>query len=318
MLDRAPQTPHRPHSASFGFSLIEVVVALAISGIVILAMTQISLTMSKQQSHFVATMQLSILHQSIVKALNSPAGWVQTAEQNQQVTSITNVPTHNMKCQTASAGPAEYCTSDETDTGANMIPSPIFKIYGGATAQPLLDMTAADAGVGSNGQPCTGFVTMPGMRGYSGGATPPPGNDNCPFRFEVTWQAICASSAACNNRPNARIAVTLYYNPGSDVGSVGKKFGFNPDNYSSTFVVDSSGTAGGPPGTLCGSCVSKGPSCSGVAGGVSCNGVALTCGNAFGGIPLGVNNCPTGYISAVLYRFDCGSGDQTIVYSCSR
>jgi prepilin-type N-terminal cleavage/methylation domain-containing protein len=216
-----------------GFSLIELLMAMAISGIVMVGIASISITLTRQQTQSTSALQLGILQNSISQVLNSTQAWnVTVADAGNQ--SGGGNPLYNLLCE---YNATKYCTSDNTATGT--LPSaysriPIVKNSSGAV---ILDTTSQNAGFNMQGQSCTTFVPMPGTLNYSAYAV---GNDQCPFRFEVMWLPNCTSNTTCNGQPQASLKLILYYNPGAS-----KISGFNPDNYSSSFVRGVAAATGG-------------------------------------------------------------------------
>jgi prepilin-type N-terminal cleavage/methylation domain-containing protein len=233
---RAGKNPGAPKGSAFtspadhpGFSLIEVLISLAIMTaltIGIFSLATLPLRIQKQSN---MTFQADILRRSIVSALNSPKSWQATVTdpRNNRTSKamLDCVPTN----APGNVQAGYLCTTDGiTDIPAGTpITARAINVVVDAAGGTVYDASKPNYGLSPQGLICKTFVDPKNG----------PGDDNCPLRFNVFWSAIC--STTCVN-PQIQLQVVAVFNPG-----VNTRVPFNTANYSTPLFMQGTGSAGG-------------------------------------------------------------------------
>jgi hypothetical protein len=176
---------------------MEVLIASSVMGLVAVGMTalvsQYLMVKSVSDTHRTAT----LLRNLLLDNLNSQRGWRKTIS--------------------ASVNTSMTCLRDHQPC-PNVNDAPI-TIFDGSSFM-VYDSQPPNNGFGPTGRLCQTFNPNPGQ-----------GDDNCPYRFSVTWTSICPASGTCQN-PEIQIKGRFLYNPEK------RNAGFNPQRYDFNFVRD--------------------------------------------------------------------------------
>lgn len=171
-----------------GFSLIEILVTLAVSGVVIISVATVLTWTTQIKVRSMGRVQMELVKQILIQNLSSPASWSMTVSKNQP----------SMACllpdSTTPCTPNQPARFSLWDAGGNLI----------------FDATDPAAGFNAMGEPCN-----PQAFAMAGG------NDACPFRYELQWSAVCDPSGTptCIN-PQVLLNAHLYYRP-ADMKNLG-------------------------------------------------------------------------------------------------
>jgi hypothetical protein len=216
-----------------GQSLIQVLIAVAIMGILMTAMTSMFEISNKRQGQSNLTFQAGMVRSDLVSALNNPVAW-----KNTTTDSANNFASGTMLDCLNNGKP---CTTDQTTdlssggtpvgfSGGTPLPDgvQIKKVFDSSGAV-ILDSTLPNAGYTPQGARCSTFNAAAGA-----------GDDSCPLRFEVHWWAKCNSIANTCVNAQAQLQVAAIYNPGK------QSYAFNPANYGTPKFLQ-----GQEPGGLC-------------------------------------------------------------------
>jgi prepilin-type N-terminal cleavage/methylation domain-containing protein len=181
-------------TSNSGMTLIEVMIAVAISSVVILASLSVGQMSMQTQAQNNVSFQADVIRRGMIALISSDTAWKNTI---------------SGACFTAGS----YCTSDTTSAGT---------VLGIQTVSVIKDASNNNAynanspnGYNNDGSPCTGS-----------------GSYTCPLTYQVTWQPLCASAATCNNPPQFKVVVKPIYTPPTASGS--QKLIFNAANYGFT------------------------------------------------------------------------------------
>jgi type II secretory pathway pseudopilin PulG len=204
-----------------GQSLVQVMIAVAVTSILTLAIMSLMQISLRQQGQSNLTFQASTLRQNILQAVNNYNGWQNTI----------NAASNNLSC--LARGATTFCTNNGIDiassnvvTGAVPLQNVSINQIFDASNKVVYDNTAATSGLTLQGAACSNFVSP-----ASG-----PGNDSCPLRFEVHWSAVCKCvNASCSPvtktdtcaNPQVRLQIVAIYNPSAQAAHLA----FNPSNY---------------------------------------------------------------------------------------
>lgn len=163
-----------------GISIVEILIALGLVGIMAAAFTSMFMNSERQQGQMNLKFQADLIRKNLTVALNTQASW-----QNTIATAANN----------RASGPAldclvnsTPCTNNGTDLAAggtaltNMAIKEI-RDNGPAGGQIAYDLNSAGAGFTSQGTVCNTFIAPPAV-----------GNDACPLKFNITWTAMCGAS----------------------------------------------------------------------------------------------------------------------------
>ena len=204
-----------------GFSILEVLIALGIASIGMLAVISMMTMSLRQQGQTSLTFQAANFRTSLVSALNNQNGWMNTYKNvanNQASGSLLDCLANSVPCT----------TSEPTDLAGGGVPIQnllINKIFD-ASNKLVYDASQPNLGVSGQGVPCANFVDP--LAG--------PGNDSCPLRFEALWSAECkctnlgcapvVAGDTCLN-PQIQFQINVKYNP----STTSARLSFNPTNY---------------------------------------------------------------------------------------
>lgn len=184
-----------------GLSLIEVMIVVGIMSLVGLGVTSLLTNVAKVQRKGSVKSELQVVVQNVKANLLDDDSWVQT---------INAYPLGSPKlidCLRDDVDPANYCVSG-TSVSDITLRDPAGNVF--------YDGETPTAGFQESGAPCNTFDPLPG-----------PGNDDCPFRYDVTVEMTCASGGTCQ-KPKVELVASLQVNPASKGQS---KFNINTNNY---------------------------------------------------------------------------------------
>lgn len=139
-----------------GFTLVEILVATGLIGIVLIGIMSLTTISQKQQAQSNITFQAGAIRGNLVAHLQNPAAWQKT------VADTTNTSLDCLRNGTDCTG----------ITGA-------FRVRDAANSI-VYDPLVATHGFTANGAPCSTFAAG--------------GNDACPLRMELSWSPICSGT----------------------------------------------------------------------------------------------------------------------------
>lgn len=206
-----------------GFGLVEVLVALALLSVLSLGLARFATFSSKQQSRTVTINKLEEVRAIFYTTLRNNDAWVSTI----------NDPSN----------PGMACLKNSTScTGLPTAATAKFRAND-PSGNPILGyspLASASNGFTLNGTVCNTYVPPPGV-----------GNDNCPFRLDLTWNPVCPAVGPCTN-PLVMVDGVFTYNPGSPAAGPDRQLAFNGATTGHGFRVATAGVTapGGPQGTL--------------------------------------------------------------------
>lgn len=196
-----------------GISIIQVMVALALAGVVAMTVSSIMTTMMKSQRQSQIQSELRSLSQRIHGAINRSSSWRLTVkDENNVLFSNTNCLDYekmHIHCQT----PAE-----------NNGFFPFSRVL--ETADQILVDDKAHLGLNGSGKPCRGFSLE----------NTPEKALACPYSFRVSWKPLCEPAGDLCKPSSVQIKIELLVSP--NIKDASKLPVVNPMNYSSTFVRD--------------------------------------------------------------------------------
>ena len=188
-----------------GFGLIELLLALGLFSIVVLGIASLTVQLGQQQAQTVTPVQFDIFRRNLIALTLSSSSWKETVKAN----------TGN--AMTCLMPPGALCLDS---TGLLPLANVPFAIYDGA-GNPFYDATNPAQGLTMSGAACPNATEPVGFdRNPSGG------NDQCPFRYDLQWTAVCTVLAGNCINPQIKVSATLKYNPKNKSGKI------NPGNYS--------------------------------------------------------------------------------------
>ncbi len=181
---------------SAGFSLLELLAAVAVLSFVTFSIIILNLTLLRSQVRTTSLFQLTVVAQNFVNLVSNEQAWKNTI--NAQANATT------MACLKSQSP----CTQGGQSNG-NALQNIAFVLFDGAN-NPVYDATNPASGFTMWGAPCTTFSTK--------------GNDACPFRYNLQWSAQCTIGNCVN--PQVLVSATLVYAPATN------PIVLNPANYS--------------------------------------------------------------------------------------
>ncbi len=187
-----------------GASLIQVMIASAVAGIVSLLIVSVMQNLLKMNKQINVKTNAIMIKQSIVSILQNSESWEHTLDAN----------TVKMGCIKNGVSCAAYADLDEVDPDKREGELFVLKDSHNNTVR----------GFTSNGVPCTGFVDP-----TAGADGPLPGVDSCPFGVVLKFLADCPDASNCI-KPLVKISGYIYYN------SRKQKFPYNPENNKIDFI----------------------------------------------------------------------------------
>jgi uncharacterized membrane protein YgcG len=196
-----------------GFTLIEIVVAASLTSVVTLGMTYVIQHAGEIQFKAMLEGQLGLLTRDVLTALEDPEAWTNTVVNG------------------SAGGGHPSAAMDCLKNGGNCM------IAGAAITNRAFALVDRQNQVVLNSiNPAAGFTSQ----GTSCGTFSPGGNDECPFRYELSWSARCVPPDCTN--PLVKISVRLDYRPSRNRRVI------NPNRFSfqDVFLMPPVATAGSP------------------------------------------------------------------------
>jgi prepilin-type N-terminal cleavage/methylation domain-containing protein len=193
-----------------GFTLIEVMMVMGIGTVLILVIATIMKNSAVSEMEAMTFAQLATLRRDLFVQAESDVAWVNTVRAGSAAGAR---PASKMDCL-LNGNP---CTVDGSPGGVPITDQP-FALYDNSN-NLVLDGTSATIGLTTQASACNSFSQATG-------------DDQCPFRFDLKWSAVCTPGAC--TYPLLKISGTLQYKPKSS------KLSFNTANYSlSSFYRES-------------------------------------------------------------------------------
>ena len=170
-------------SSECGQALILVIISMAILIPAALATSSMLLSVNSQLAQSSDLVQIGMFQSNLVTLIQNSTSWDRTTSLNT-----------SMSCLASS--------SQCTDPTGNPLQNQPFAIYdGSASVTPFYDSTQTGAGL----------TLLATFTGYVAPGSSAGGNDNCPFRYNLTWSAVC-TPPNCSN-PQVLVNATLIYSP---------------------------------------------------------------------------------------------------------
>jgi prepilin-type N-terminal cleavage/methylation domain-containing protein len=191
-----------------GFSLIEILVGLGIMSILVMAVATMNYRLVKQNAMVATPIQLDTFRRNLIALTLANSSW--------DMTTKTGVNPASMSCLTSSGTPCIPSSSGQS-----------FAIYD-SSGNLYYDATTPGNGLTASGQLCPSASNQNSFNAAIGA-----GNDNCPFRFNLTWTPICPPSGPCLN-PQVMVKADLVYNPAT------RSLTLNPGHYSAAPIYRTS------------------------------------------------------------------------------
>ncbi len=191
---------------SKGQSLIQVVIAIGMAGVLSLVLLSIQQIMNKQQYQSTLDFQVKQKRLMIEQFINNPISWKYTIAANSGLSCLNSPST----CRTGDTTNV-FIVKDTTSPNGNT----------------FYDWSSG-GGLNLQGTACPGFINPPAPD-HTGN-----GNSKCPLQFQISWTAECGgpTGTLCGATPIlSKINMNLVYNPGPDAIAIP----FSTLNYSKTF-----------------------------------------------------------------------------------
>lgn len=185
----------------FGFSFLELLIAIGLLSTATMAIMSMNVSLSTKQADLNSLFQIDSVRQNIQVLVRNQSSWVKTTHMS------LNASPGGMGC----LNDGTPCTENGSASGTP-ITNRRFAIYDPAGTL-IFDATNTANGFTFDGTPCSSFSQS--------------GNDECPFRFELTWSAQCTSGSCVN--PVVKVTGALVFRPEK------ARFPLKPSRYS---VVD--------------------------------------------------------------------------------
>jgi prepilin-type N-terminal cleavage/methylation domain-containing protein len=196
---------HSRNTQVQGFSLIELLVAVALFSVVVLGISSLNLHLRNQLRDSAALGKISVVSRNIKTLILDTSSWKNTVAQGSTGGAL---PASLMNCLKNGTP----CTIDGT-AGGVPIQLRKFAIYDGGN-QLYFDATNDQNGLTASGMECASFSSQSDSK------------SNCNFRFDLRWSANCVPGNCVN--PQVKISAKLMVG-GFDVG---QKIVVNTVNYS--------------------------------------------------------------------------------------
>lgn len=158
-----------------GFSIIETLMAIGISSVVLLSMTDTLITTVKYSKFVDSSQQAQILKDEFKEVLTNECAIDNTIRDPLNI---------SMECLRAGADCTSFSGSMNLRDNANNL---------------IVDSFTSTAGFNYAGNPCNGFDEVNG-------------NNECPFRWRFNWKPFCLEGSSCEN-PMIEITSTLEHKP---------------------------------------------------------------------------------------------------------
>jgi len=182
-----------------GFTLVETLVSIGIGTFLLGSIGALVAWTMQNQSHAMAVGQIEMMKQIILKNLDNDAAWMNTITKNSAAA--------KMDCLVK----LTPCTTTGAPGGPPMT-DVNFALYDSG-GKIYHDATDPAAGFDQRGNSCNGWSAA--------------GNDQCPFRFDLKWSAVCAVGSCV--APQVMVSGTLLYRPSAGNPS---RMILNPLNHS--------------------------------------------------------------------------------------
>ncbi len=173
-----------------GFGLLEAVIALGITGVVVLAVMNVTGLGLKTQFESNLKFSADNFRKNIIQHLNNPVAWTNTV--NDAANASLLCLRTNANCA-GGGGPFRV-----RDASNNIVWDAITNPPGGAAAQ---------RGITPNGELCSTFNQAAG-------------NDACPLRLNLTWTPVCPAAGACISPP-VRVTGAMTYRNSTPARTMG-------------------------------------------------------------------------------------------------
>jgi prepilin-type N-terminal cleavage/methylation domain-containing protein len=178
-----------------GFSLLEMVVTVAIGSVMTLGFGSLLSWTANLQTQAVSKLNIENFKQQMMVNLADDTAWLNTVAGN---------GTNSMACLVN----VTDCTTNGLPFGPP-IEKRSFMLFD-KDNQVLFDSTVPSNGLTAKGTPCNAVSAPPGYDGVNG-------NDQCPYRYELHWSAVCSGTdpaRPCTN-PQVKISAFLLHSPAS-------------------------------------------------------------------------------------------------------
>jgi type II secretory pathway pseudopilin PulG len=178
---------------SRGMSIAEVLVSLAMVGILAMALASLIQTMSKTQNQNNIVNTIESIRTSIQRSITDGVSWGNTVTNagNPALTCIRNATACNVTTVIAS-----NATDAQILAAAGIINIPLLQ---DGSDNTIVDNTAATQGFTSAGAPCNTWSAA--------------GNDACPIRFDIRAVLTCAPGLLTCRNPMVEVFGILRYSP---------------------------------------------------------------------------------------------------------
>lgn len=173
-----------------GFTLMEIMATVAVGSFLALGFAAILGNSAKNQGEAIELGMIIRTRALLLQALGNTTAWTNTVNDpaNQGYPA-------SMSCISQSVA----CAPD-----SKAFPGHAFRLL--SSNQLLYDGANPNVGLNVRGESCNNFVHSPNPGVVFNG------NNDCPFRFELQWYAICTGGADCIN-PQVMVRAPLLYNP---------------------------------------------------------------------------------------------------------
>jgi len=201
-------------------SMLEVLIAVAMVGILAMVLSSVMETMAKANKQTRLTATLQQMRNNIEKYILDGRAWNQTIADptpdpsgdpgvagadpvNRAIGQLACLGNRDGSC-THVTPPALGGATFETVANAYWDAAPFvdMPVLSDSAGRRYINSSAPTAGFTTNGAPCNTFVTPPAA-----------GNDNCPIRWEVKVVYTCPTGPGNCIDPNVMVVAILYYNP---------------------------------------------------------------------------------------------------------
>lgn len=187
-----------------GMSLIEIMVVLTVMSLIGLGTTSLIRNLMQIQKRARSTTNISTIRQNLQNTIKNDTAWVQTIANGpgtgpNQIGCLDDDPA--TPCNHSADIPAPLPNDIATYTAAVAAGRGPFDIYD-ASGNLFYQGSSAGEGFTLEGQPCNTFNNAGG-------------NDNCPFRYQLTWFANCPNAVSPCIRPQVIVIAQFLNNPAS-------------------------------------------------------------------------------------------------------
>ncbi len=188
-------------NSKLGMSLIEVLIALGMVGILSSVIATVMQQMQKAQNQVNVVNTIENMRINIQKLIADGNAWRQTVEAGPNA-SLVCVRTNSACNNTVGSGAID---SRDGTLNTTLDAAPFFDLplleqaqsAGGGPSQAYLNTTNPNSGFSSKGVPCTTWS--------------PDGNDDCPIRWKLKSAFECQGNAPTCLNPTIRVIAILYY-----------------------------------------------------------------------------------------------------------